>query len=208
MTCQAEITCCVNSQGSCRSYPDMIVMKSTAADRCWLICANKRVNAATAFETAVWPNAFRHHDTAFDLVVPAHVQDHDAQFIADPDLLAIRKSIDLHVGGMHEQFRPAFAFERPGCLIECGIQKRARRTGGQPERMGLIRRHDDIPMIRKCRHLVDRSHCADMALVPHSLPVGFKPELAVGMGKPVQEVSSFKTGLNIAPSGCLKIVDA
>ena len=102
----------------------MVVMKSTAADRCRLICANKRIDAATALETAIWPDAFGHHDTAFDLVVAAHVQDHDAELIADLDLLAIRKSIGIHVGGMHQQFRPAFAFERPRRLIERCIQKR------------------------------------------------------------------------------------
>ena len=93
-----------------RPDPDMIVVKSATADRRRLVCTDQCVDTATAFKTAVWPDALGYHDAAPDLVVLAHVQDDFAQLISDLDLLSVSQAIGLQVLRMHEQFRPAFAF--------------------------------------------------------------------------------------------------
>src|ERR1700754_1851809 len=98
---------------------------------------------------------------------------------------------------MDHHARGTFAGLRAGRLVETGVEVAARRRGGEPERMLLVRLLAGGPVVRQRWHLLPGALAGNT--VGRIGPVGLEVKLLVGVSKAVEIMRGTEIRLDIAP---------
>ena len=96
-------------------------MKRRAADRLHRIGTGQRIDANTALEGVVGPNAFDHQHAALHPGEQLGGEDNFAAQVGEADTLAVLNALLGGILGMQEHARAAFALARSWRLSERGI---------------------------------------------------------------------------------------
>src|SRR5689334_17650259 len=107
--------------------------------------------------------------------------------------------MNARVIGMDHDRRPTLLLERGWRLIKSWVEESPGRRRCKPEWMIYILLLDDCPMIRKRRHIGDRS-TPIWAAKRNVRPVGLEAELAIWPGEPVQVVRLAERRLAVEPT--------
>src|SRR4051812_44404173 len=111
----------------------MVVMECRSPKRCNRIRTGEVVDAFSVWISAVWPDRLRDEHTAPHGLEQLGRYLNLASFVLDHHPIAFRDIKPGGVLGMDHHRRAAFACERTGRLVECGIQEVARWAGAEAE---------------------------------------------------------------------------
>src|SRR5262245_29546704 len=106
---------------------------------------------------------------------------------------------------MDHHARGTFAGLRARRLVKAGVEVAARRRGGEPERMLLVRLLNRGPVVRQRRHLLPGALAGNT--VGRIGPVRLEMKLLVGVSKAVEIMRGTEIRLNIAPEVGLQCRD-
>src|SRR5215510_4141381 len=110
---------------------------------------------------------------------------HLTPLVAENDVITGGDPERCGVVGVDHHSRPAFLSQRRRRLIEGRVEEPARRRRREPERMLAIRCFDRRPVIRKPRHVGNRTALV-RAAERNVGPIRLKPELPVRPRKAVE----------------------